>query len=268
MEYSPSEEEIYEVEKQLEEAAKHINHVQKSKIAQAKADGLAFKRATESEYHQSGGFRIIHKNTAPVSYCALGTRTEIAASDAQALEFVQSLLQNARNQGSRRWGDYEQALRIYNEWARPSYVTGVLVQASQGVFRLEGFDRGFFDKLVVLDSAVAIHYAVVTLFGHNPTISSQSPYSILKNPAARRLQIAGSYSPVAELLRELVATTLMANGTIEHYTATMGDFRGGAMAHAARALFQSMGAPTQDLHIDIVDLFDRYQLKPRACLHS
>jgi hypothetical protein len=78
------------------------------------------------------------------------------------------------------------------------------------------------------------------------------------------LQIAGSYSPVAELLRELVATTRLANGTNEQYTTTMGDFRGGAMAQAARALFQSMGVPTQDLNIDIVDLFDRYHLKPRA----
>ena len=253
-EYHISEEDMFAQEKALEEAAKDIKPVQMSKIAQAKDYGLARGRETKAAY---SGYRTVPSNTAPYSYCALGSRTDIADSEAQTLEFVQSVLQIARQQGPRRWGDYEQDRRIYTEWARPPYETGALVQGTQGVFRLEGFDRGFFDNLAALDGAVAIHYAVVTLFGHNPTISAQSPYSVLRNPAVRMLQIAGSYSPVAELLRELVATTILANGTSEQYIATMGDFQGGAMAQAAGALFQSMGVSTSDLNIDIVDLFDR-----------
>ena len=259
-EYEPSEEELLAEDNELEAGAEHITPAHKSKVQIAKELGLAHGHRTKVKYIQDGGYRTIHSNTAPSNYSALGRRRDIGASDDPARALVQPLLEAARDRGARTWADCERARRLYNDWARRYYEHGVLANQTPGVgvFRITDFNKVFFRQLAALDPGVAMHYAVTTLFGHNPTIPSQSPHSVLRDPNSRILQVAGSYAPLAELLRTLVATSVLANGTEEQYVASTGDFEGGAMGGATRAMMDSLGVATGNLIINIEDLFDRY----------
>ncbi len=171
---------------------------------------------------------------------------------------MQPLLEAAGGRGSRKWAACERARSLYNVWARQFYERIVLANQTPGIFRTQEFDRVFFSELEALDPGVAMHYAITTLFGHNPTIQMQSPHSVLLDPNSRILQVAGSCAPLAELLRTLLATSVLANCTEEQYVALTGDFENGAMGGAARALLRSMVVATGDLTINIEDLFDRY----------
>jgi hypothetical protein len=259
-EYDLSEQELLAEDNALEAGAEHITPAHKSKIQNAKEHGLAHGHRTKVTYIQDGGYRTIHSNTAPSNYSALGRRRDIGASDDPARALVQPLLEAARGWGARKWTDCERARRLYNDWARRYYEHGVLANQTPGVgvFRITDFNKVFFRQLAALDPGVAMHYAGTTLFGHNPTIPTQSPHSVLRDPNSRILQVAGSYAPLAELLRTLVATSVLANSTEEQYVASTGDFEGGAMGGAARAMMDSLGVATGNLTINIEDLFDRY----------
>ncbi len=65
----------------LEAGAKTIIPAKKSKIQNAKEHCLARRRQTMDTYNQDGLYCVIHSNTAPSNYSALGRRREIDSSD-------------------------------------------------------------------------------------------------------------------------------------------------------------------------------------------